>query len=381
MTTRKLEEAHCLVIPLDGEKALAFGDEECVEEICDAGTRIPPDLATKIGMAAATLSKGLTLPGKISGKLVELDSLTASMMRSAELTMEHGGWIQGNLRIGGRWARVSRFRPTPGTVLGADLASLVQSVAIQAQLKQIQVAVDEVQRVVDRIDQRGQARWWGDTIGAVSRVNSAAQTIARSGYSETLFTQMQGASTQLEQSIATAGKLLREHVATLERAAQMSVQQAGPYLARSTAQDFPENASLDAAAQSALIRVDAVSLQRMILHDEPSAEAFREDVVERLGGWIHERHELHERAIAAIEALKGAVPPTWKSFMKFGLVEVRKVRKATTTFRELSARLQPDSYVKETYELVDGVLTLERALTSEFARSKVVATTSRDEER
>ena len=81
--------------------------------------------------------EGATLPARLAGRLVELDPQSVALVRSARQAIEPGGWVQGNLRNNGKYARVARFRPATALDVATGIANIVGTVAAQAQLAAI----------------------------------------------------------------------------------------------------------------------------------------------------------------------------------------------------------------------------------------------------
>jgi hypothetical protein len=117
--------------------ALTWSAEVDLSRLGKAGPLLPPGALARVAAAAGVVAEGATLPARLVGRLVELDPQSVALVRSGRQAVEAGGWVQGNLRNNGKYARVARFRPATALDVATGVANIVGTVAAQAQLAAI----------------------------------------------------------------------------------------------------------------------------------------------------------------------------------------------------------------------------------------------------
>jgi len=127
------------VLPVGNSHAVVITSSDALDltQVGRVTGLLTPGALSAAVTTAGLLSEGITMPARLAGRLVELDSKTIAMLRTTRQHVEPGGWVQGTLRVDGKYARVARFRPAAVKDVVSGAANMVGTVAAQAQLAAI----------------------------------------------------------------------------------------------------------------------------------------------------------------------------------------------------------------------------------------------------
>jgi hypothetical protein len=167
-----------LLVPLGEHVALfLLGSDEEMGVPGRVIADVEPQLIGALAKTAATL-EGVGIPGTLTGRLVELDSQTASALGQAKMSPEAGGWLRGTLQGGdGKVFRVARFRPASAVGAVANVAGVVSAVSQQAQLAAIRDELGSISSRLDYLTDWEHAKFFGSAKANIEQANQLASII------------------------------------------------------------------------------------------------------------------------------------------------------------------------------------------------------------
>lgn len=326
-----------LLVPLGERVALFLSDGDDVPAPGRVITEVDSRLVGKVAKTASGL-EGLDLPGTLTGRLVELDPQSVSMP-DADFIREADGWFQGILRDSeSKFARVARFRQIPKMAAIGQVAGMVSSVAQQSQLAAIRDEIAEVKAEVDYLVDWEHALYFGSAAGQIQEVNRVVHAIVTGGASQDLHTQLLQLTPKLAEVTETAGQLLGRYVDTVAEASRRRPHAAAQLLRQVHMEVLPALMGIDAAAEAAHARGDAVTFQHMLVNGEDRAfEAYQEQVRQRIRAWLDTRQDMHRQLREAAETIEGKVPSRLSAWARGGFYEARRRRQTADTITAASA--------------------------------------------
>lgn len=284
--------------------ALTWSGEVDLSRVGKAGPMLPPGALARLAAAAGVVAEGATLPARLVGRLVELDPQSVALVRSGRQAVEAGGWVQGNLRNNGKYARVARFRPATALDVATGVANIVGTVAAQAQLAAIHRDVARTLHEVQNVSAFQHAE-------LVAAIHSDAEDVRH--WVELMHEA--GASRRAIDAADRAGERLRHHrlqclilagkaVEALEAAASTDTPLgARSQLTDTTAVHARQYLELAAAAHVATLEAEALSVAELLASQDPTATAHARSLLQRARPEHERLDDLRARTNAARQSI------------------------------------------------------------------------------
>jgi hypothetical protein len=283
--------------------ALTWSAEVDLSRVGKAGPMLPPGALARVAAAAGVVAEGATLPARLVGRLVELDPQSVALVRSGRQAVEAGGWVQGNLRNNGKYARVARFRPATAFDVATGVANIVGTVAAQAQLAAIHRDVARTLHEVQNVSAFQHAE-------LVAAIHSDAEDVRR--WVELMHET--GSPRRAIDAADRAGERLRTHrlqclslavkaVQALEAAAAADTPLgANKQLTDTTAVHARQYLELAAAAHVAAVQAEVLGVAELLAAGDPAASAHAKSLLERAR---REHEQLVDLRVRADKARQG----------------------------------------------------------------------------
>ena len=271
----------------------------------------------KLATAVKVIGEGASLPARMAGRLVELDAQSVVLLRQARQTVEAGGWVQGTLRVDGKFAHVARFRPAAALDVAAGFANLVGAVAAQAQLAAIHRDVLRTLREVQNGQAFQHAELTGNITSDVEDVSSCIALMLDVGLSRRAMDTADRAGERLRRHRAHCLILANTAVDSLTAAAGAGTPTAAAKTLRSTTADHARQyLELAAAAHLAAVEAEALTAAELLAVGDPAGEAHAKALGERAQREQARLEELRRRAAVARRAIEGSFASTTEHFKR-----------------------------------------------------------------
>lgn len=301
-----------VVLPVGDRHAVVItrSDEVDLSRLGKVQAGLQPGALARVAAAAGVVAEGATLPARLAGRLVELDPQTVAMLRKAQQTVEPGGWIQGTLRVNGKYARVARFRPAAALDVATGIVNIVGTVAAQAQMAAIHRDVVRILHEVQNVSAFQHAELVAAIQSDSEDVRRWVELMHQAGTSRRAIDAADRAGERLRQHrlqcLILAGKAVEALEAAASTGAPLKVNQ---QLQGTTAAHARQYLDLAAAAHVAAVEAEALSVAELLAAGDPTAVAHARSLLERARPEHDRLADLRTRADAArlsIEATFGS---------------------------------------------------------------------------
>lgn len=325
-----------IALPTDHPREFfILGADADLDAFGDPVATAPPHLA-RHATTLRSVVEGAQTYGELSGRLVLVDSKTATAMRAGRMLRDEGGQMIAVVRrADGKFESLARLRSVGSAAASVSaLSNALSAMALQAQLDRIERRLSEISNGVNHIAQEQMLQWHAQTHGAQDIILEVYRTANRAGaLTAANWSQITSIGQVVRAQIRGDRQRLEQTVRELERAVKERDLKSRE--SEVTAQVTKVLAAYTALSRStrAWVQYSSLRLWHLTVADDPTLDSYRDELLSFVAESEGTIGPLGERARAAIDAV---LDSRWFRRARRPFVAKRLPRRQEAAYAELA---------------------------------------------